>query len=196
MSKINPFRVLHDQVKRSLLGESKLTESERKLFQWQYLITFGSITYLVGKGGANTCFYQIARGDIGYCYPEELLEKIKEWGKSKYIAYTIESDDGGIAGPFTSLEEAKAFKLPKSEVNLYIIGHDKTASVSEKLYIYKPVLTGRAKWNKYSTALDVKPEKTSDKGSKSKETNKAKKTVKKRSSRKKTVSRRRKSKGE
>lgn len=195
MSKINPFKVLHDQVKRSLLGESKLAESERKLFQWQYLITFGSITYLVGKGGANTCFYQIARGDIGYCYPEELLEKIKEWGRSKYAAFTIESDDGGIAGPFTSLEEAKSFNLPSSKVNLYIIGHDKSATESQKLYIYKPVITGKAKWNKYSAELDVKPTKTSSKGSKSKETSKAKKTVKKRSS-KKTVSRRRKSKGE
>ena len=39
---MNLFKVLHDQVKKSLLQETKLSEDERRLFQWQFLSKIGN----------------------------------------------------------------------------------------------------------------------------------------------------------
>ena len=157
---MNLFKVLHDKVKKSLLQETKLSEDERRLFQWQFLSKIGNVNYLVGKGGANTMFYRVGDvGDPSYCYPEEILAIIKSWSKSEYSAYTIDVDVMGtcVAGPFVKLEEAKDFIPDNSKRPYYIIGH-KTDGSSEKVFILKKSLQGLS-WVKYDAGLETAPTK-------------------------------------
>jgi hypothetical protein len=149
---MNVFRVLHTQVKRALLEESRLSEDERRQFQWQFLATVGSTTYLVGKGGANTCFYRVGEQEMQYCHPQPLLDIIKSWGGSKYAVYTIvrNKPGNGLAGPFPDLEMAKDYIPDEDEVDsgtVYIVGHTPD-NKSKRLFVLTPSLKGYS-WKKF-----------------------------------------------
>lgn len=87
---MNHFSHLRQQVRACLERESKLTPSERKLHQWQFVTTVAGVPYVVGKGGANTMFYQVGiKGERKLCMPKEMLDIISDWNKSKYAMYAI-----------------------------------------------------------------------------------------------------------
>lgn len=149
---MNVFRVLHSQVKKSLLEESRLSEDERRCFQWQFLASVGGVTYLVGKGGANTCFYRVGdTGEIQYCHPQPLLDIIKSWGGSEYAMYAVVKNKPGcgVAGPFPDLEEAKDY-IPddiKKGDKFYILGYT-PESKSKRLFVLSSSLKGHS-WKKF-----------------------------------------------
>ena len=122
---MNPFKILHDQVKGALTKEASLTPEERKLFQWQFLVTVAGVTYLVGKGGANTMFYRINDGSMEYKYPDEMLEIVKSWSGEKYSSYALYKGKKKGKNTYATLDDVRG-KVPKEyKSNLYIVGETK-----------------------------------------------------------------------
>lgn len=141
---MNPFKILHDQVKGALTKEASLSPEERKLFQWQFLVTVANLTYLVGKGGANTMFYRINDGEMKYEYPDKMLDIVKSWSGEKYSAFALYKGKKKGKKTYATLEEAKG-KLPKDFVNnLYIVGETKEGKKT-RLFKLHDTLSG-VKW--------------------------------------------------
>jgi hypothetical protein len=131
---LNPFLILFNQVKSALDKESSLSPSERKLFQWQFLLTVAGISYLVGKGGSNTMFYKIGDTDLSYDYPENMLNLIKSWSKRKFVSYSWFKGSKRGKTIYYSEKEAKS-KVPKSFYSdFYIVGETKEG---KKIKLFK-----------------------------------------------------------
>jgi hypothetical protein len=103
---MNPFTHLRTQIKSCLEKEARLSPSERKQHQWQFITTVNSVTYMVGKGGANTMFYSIGiEGKRHLCMPKEMLSIISSWVGSKYPMYAIGKKKGAYThGPNPSID--------------------------------------------------------------------------------------------
>lgn len=141
---MNPFKILHDQVKASLNKEANLTPEERKVFQWQFFATVAGVTYLVGKGGANTMFYRINEGEMQYKYPDEMLEVIKSWSGEKYVSFSLFKGKKKGKKTYATIDEAKS-KLPKTfSENLFIVGETKEGKKT-RLFKLHETLNG-LKW--------------------------------------------------
>lgn len=119
---MNHITHLRKQVKTAILAESKMTPEERRMHQWQFLCTIGDITYLVGKGGANTMFYRIGDGELFHEYPEALLEKMKLWGLEKYVHYSIVDPDTQKIIKHSADIEVVLAKKPKKYKKYRIFG--------------------------------------------------------------------------
>lgn len=126
---MNHFSVLFNQVKKAIMGEAKLSSSERQAFSWQYTVIVGDIPYTVGKQGANTMYYTINGDDPKVCYPDDMLGIIKSWGSEKYVSFIISKEGKKVKGPFKSLDEAKAKKPKKFMRDLVIKGKTKSGEV-------------------------------------------------------------------
>lgn len=109
---INPFSHLRAQVKSCLEKEAKLSPNERRMFQWQFFATVNGVTYIVGKGGANTMFYMIGeQGERQLCAPEVMLNIISSWAGAKFAMYAIcKKPDAFTHGPFITEKEALSVK--------------------------------------------------------------------------------------
>jgi len=141
---VNPFKVLHDQVKGALLKEASLTPEERKIFQWQFLATVAGVTYLVGKGGANTMFYRLNDEEMQYKYPDEMLEIVKSWLGEKYSSYSLYKGKKKGKKSYASLKQIKD-KVPSNySANLYIVGETKEGTKT-RLFKLHDTLEG-LKW--------------------------------------------------
>lgn len=118
---INPFSHLRAQVKASLEREAKLSPNERRMFQWQFFATVNNVTYIVGKGGANTMFYMVGEGERKLLSPADMLDKISEWASSKFSMYAVCKKPSAFShGPFPNIKQALAVKdAPKKS---YIVG--------------------------------------------------------------------------
>tara|TARA_B100000700_G_scaffold88627_1_gene99995 strand:- start:112373 stop:112825 length:453 start_codon:yes stop_codon:yes gene_type:complete len=119
---MNPFTHLRAQVKANLEREAKLSPAERRQHQWQFFTTVGEVTYIVGKGGANTMFYMVGQnGERHMCSPKDMLDIISSWGQSRFAVYAVCKKPSKFShGPFQSEEEALAVKdAPKGS---YIVG--------------------------------------------------------------------------
>lgn len=105
---VNPFTHLRSQVRACLEKEAKLPPDERRKHQWQFLTTVAGMTYIVGKGGANTMFYMIGtEGERKLCHPEEMLQIISKWGGAKYAMYAVcKTPKHFTHGPFPELNQA------------------------------------------------------------------------------------------
>lgn len=130
----NPFSHLRAQVKASLEREAKLSPAERKNQQWQFLTNVSGVYYLVGKGGANTMFYQIgAEGERKFAKPKEMLDIISGWAGAKFAMYAICKKPSKFShGPFHDIKQAlEVVDAPKGS---YIVG---LTSDSKTIRLYK-----------------------------------------------------------
>lgn len=118
---MNHLKNLYEKVRRSLLLESDLTEQQRTHHQWQFIVTLGSITYVVGKGGANTMFYKIGDNEIKYCLPTEMLDKILDWSRRTYVRYAVVDSSGKQVTSHANLD-AMLKKFPKKFNTYNIVG--------------------------------------------------------------------------
>ena len=115
---MNLFSILKQQVKKALTTEAALEPEIRAVFDWRYSVDVKGQMYIVGKTGANTCFYvEPGTTEAVACYPDELIAKIDSWGSSKYVSYAIyfKHFDSPVAENIKTLEKAmtgkpKAFK--------------------------------------------------------------------------------------
>lgn len=146
MSNINHFSHLRQQVKSCLEREAKLNPEQRKKHQWQFVTTVGGVPYIVGKGGANTMFYQVgAQGKRELCMPVAMLDIISSWAGAKYAVYAVgRRKDCYSNGPFQDLNQALDCDGDTGE---YIVGITTEGKV-HRLYVMKKGIS-KSKWVKF-----------------------------------------------
>lgn len=129
----NQLRHLLTKAKYLLYLESKLRPEECALHQWQLLATHGNVLYIVGKGGANTCFYKIGDDERQICYPNDLIEFLTKLAAQKYSSYSIYTKDKKLVKKgLNTLDKALAI-IPKSS-GMWIVGISSTDNVKRRLY--------------------------------------------------------------
>lgn len=141
---MNLFSILKQQVKKALSTEANHEPEVRSLFDWRYSVEIKGQMYIVGKTGANTCFYiEPGTSEPIACYPDALLEKIDQWGASKYVSYAIffKRFDSPVAENIKTLEKAMSGK-PKSFKKGYFICGVTPKGKREKLYRLQQGLSG------------------------------------------------------
>lgn len=141
---MNLFSILKQQVKKALSTEANHEPEIRALFDWRYSVEIKGQMYIVGKTGANTCFYVEPGTDEPIaCYPDALLEKIDQWGGSKYVSYAIyfKRFESPVAENIKDLEKALKGK-PKSYKKGYFICGVTPKGKRVKLYRLQQGLSG------------------------------------------------------
>ena len=143
---MSPLVILKAQVKRALVGEATYEPEVRALFDWRFVVNVGGKQYLVGKTDANTVYYQTPDMDQPEpCYPEQILEIIDGWNRSKYLSFMIchKRFDNVKLDNIKTIEDALK-KVPKTY-------HDKTFIVGitskgkrHKLYVLQSGLKGNS----------------------------------------------------
>lgn len=122
---MNLFLILKQQVKKALTTEAAHEPEVRALFDWRYSVEVKGQMYIVGKTGANTCFYvEPGSSDPTACYPEDLLKKIDEWGSSKYVSFAIyfKHFDSPVAENIKTQEQALKGKPKTFKKGYFICG--------------------------------------------------------------------------
>lgn len=122
---MNLFSILKQQVKKALTTETVHEPEIRALFDWRYVVDIKGQMYIVGKTGANTCFYiEPGTEEPVACYPDELLAKIDQWGGSKYVSYAIyfKRFESPIAENIPTLEKALKGKPREFKKGYFICG--------------------------------------------------------------------------
>lgn len=143
----NNLKHLLTKVKYCLYLESKLSAEERVAHQWQMLTTHGGLQYIVGKGGANTCFYTIGTQERQLCYPDELVKVLTRLASQKYACYAIcDKSKNILRDGLQTLEQAKGIK-PK-RAGLYLVGIDARGK-KHRLYYSSAGLVDNT-WVKFS----------------------------------------------
>jgi hypothetical protein len=102
---MNPLTLMKANIVTCLQREAKLSPEDRKQMQWQFLTTIGDLTYIVGKGGANTMFYMVGDAPRVICTPKEMVGVMDAWIGSKFSHYVICDS------------KKKVFSKPTSDVN-------------------------------------------------------------------------------
>jgi hypothetical protein len=129
----HPLKLLLTKAKYLLYLESKLSAHECALHQWQLLATHGSVLYIVGKGGANTCFYKIGDDERQVCYPNDLIEFLTKLAAQKYSSYSIYTKDKKLVKKgINTLDKALAIGPVGS--GMWIVGLSSTDNVKRRLY--------------------------------------------------------------
>ncbi|QYW02983.1 hypothetical protein pEaSNUABM13_00024 [Erwinia phage pEa_SNUABM_13] len=122
---MNLFSILKQQVKKSLTTEATLEPEVRKHFDWRFSVDVKGMMYIVGKTGANTCFYlEPGHVEPTACYPDELLAKIDSWGAAKYVSYAVyfKKFSSPVAENIKTLEQAKTGKPKAFKKGYFICG--------------------------------------------------------------------------
>lgn len=122
---MNLFSILKQQVKKSLTTEAALEPEIRALFDWRFVVDVKGQMYIVGKTGANTCFYiEPGSEEPVACYPDALIDKIDSWGASKYVSYAVyfKHFDSPVVENIKTLEKAKTGKPKAFKKGYFICG--------------------------------------------------------------------------
>lgn len=139
------FNSLYNSVKFLLKEQDTMNNEQRKQSQFTLLIVVHSIQYVVGKGGLNTMFYIVNKGERKVCYPEEMLKIIKSWDKAEQTAFFVYDGVARsiVSGPYASVEEAQQCEAKKE---YKIVGNGKSKAVLYKSAIN---LNKQRVWKKY-----------------------------------------------
>lgn len=134
------LRLLRRRVKALWVQEEKFTPAERELHSWQVACSQGGVTYLVGKGGANTFYIRVNEGKPKYFMPEDCFKQLDRLIAKKYVMYSI----GNKAEPKkrVSTSEAKLKRITSDKfAGNYLIGFDSKGK-PQRLYVLKSGLRG------------------------------------------------------
>lgn len=135
---MNVFAILRKQAKAAINNELSHPAEVRKLFDWRYSVQCGPVTYMIGKTGENTCYYQGPDDtELVTCFPEQLIDQIDKWMGNQYVRHSIwrKSDDKIIGSG--ELEDLLT-KMPKKfQEGLYIIGVKTNGQVVRKYKLKK-----------------------------------------------------------
>ena len=143
---MNQLKHLLAKVRALFALESKLTNEQKGMHQWQLLTEYGGVQYVVGKGGINTAFYKIGDEERQVCYPEELIIFLTNLTKQKYASFAICNKQKQVVyGPFPELGKCKG-KVPKKP-GFYIVGIDERKKL-HRLY-YNVVGLSSTDWVKF-----------------------------------------------
>ena len=117
----NQLKHMLTKAKYLLYLESKLAAEDVAQNQWQLLASHHGVIYIVGRGGANTCFYKIGDQERQICYPNDLVKFLTKLASQKYASYSVYSKERKLLKKgFISLDEALAYK-PKG-AGMWIVG--------------------------------------------------------------------------
>lgn len=120
---MSELKVLRKQVKALWAIEEKLSPNERVHHQWQIVATQGKLTYLVGKGDANTFFWSKNGAEMQYGYPEQAFQVIDSWMKASYTVYAItKSRDWSKSKAISSKEDELLLITDDRYVGRYLVG--------------------------------------------------------------------------
>ncbi len=143
---MNPFKHLLTKLKYLVNEDAKIEGEEKRDFQWSLLFTRGPVTFLIGKGGLNTIFYDIG-GKRELCYPKEAIKLLEKKSLDKYIAYAIYSKDKElVSGPFLFHDDTMALQAGKGQ---FFVGI-KSSGKLVQLYTAKSNLFGKLAWSPVS----------------------------------------------
>lgn len=116
---MNQLKLLRKRVHAMWKLEAHLPPQEREHHMWQTSAVQGGVTYIVGKGGANTFFARIDESKIKYMMPDECFALIDKWIGRTYVVYAITKSK--------KLEAAKvksqSLKKLKQVLNDDYVGH-------------------------------------------------------------------------
>lgn len=139
------LKILNRQFRALMNIEQTLSPAQRKLNQFQLLATEGLITYIVGKGGANTIFYSVNQGERKLCYPDEMLAILKEWTST--VTCAVFRNDKRISKPTTDVKRILAVTNAKY-LRCTINELSGDGSKGRTLYTCKSTLMEPVKWIK------------------------------------------------
>ena len=115
------YRSMLAKVKALLKVESSHNAKEREAQQWQLFFNIDGIQFIIGKGGVNTTFYTVGKGERKLCYPDELIKFLEELVKKKYSSYSICGASGEvIRSGIMSEDDALRKKAP---IGSFIVAH-------------------------------------------------------------------------
>ena len=66
-----------------------MPEDHRVLTMWQALVDVAGASLLVGRGGANTCFYKFGDRERELDYPNKVLELLDQLARQSHVMYRI-----------------------------------------------------------------------------------------------------------
>ena len=143
---VNQLQHLYAKCKALLNLESRLSAQEVELNQWQLFANHNGLQYIVGRGGANTCFYKIGEAERKVCYPQELLDFLKQRASDKFVSYSIYTKDKKLVKRnILSLDDALATK-PKY-AGMWLVGVTPTGK--KRLYFSVAGLKAN-EWQRYT----------------------------------------------
>jgi hypothetical protein len=80
----NPYRHLAKNATTLLNSELKLPVEDCERIMWQMLVEFAGTKLLIGKGGANTCFFTFGDGERQIDYPAKMLTLLHRLGRQTH----------------------------------------------------------------------------------------------------------------
>lgn len=129
---MNAYKNLYEKVKALLKIDDNLTTKEAEAHQWQLLIKVGEYNFAVGKGGITTMFFTETSADRVTCYPEDMVNILKDLQESKIFVYEALSKKKKPIGYSYALKKAQAFKGAYYIKAVNFKGKKKTVSRKEK----------------------------------------------------------------
>lgn len=122
---MNQLKLLKKRVHSMWKLEAHLPPQERELHMWQTSAIQGGVTYIVGKGGANTFFVRIDESKIKYMMPDECFALIDKWIGRTYVVYAITKSKQLEAAKARSFSLKRLKKVLDDEyVGYHIVGFD------------------------------------------------------------------------
>lgn len=137
---LNPYAHAARQVRALLRLEMDYGPEERAKSSWMVQVDFLKRKLIIGKGGANTCFYVFGNGKRRICYPNVLLGILDKLVRQPYVVYRVEA--GGKTTVRYSSEHATR-TAPTTGARIIGVAAD---GVECLVYRAKRDLSGTLKW--------------------------------------------------
>lgn len=131
---MNQLKLLRKRVKTLWDMEARLPPQEREFHSWQVACQQGGVTYVVGKGGANTFYARINDNEPKYLMPDDCFALIDKWIGRKYAMYGISKSKRMEKALVTSVSLKKLKSSTDDKyLDYFIVGYDSQGD-AERLY--------------------------------------------------------------
>jgi len=140
---MNPYRWLATNARALLRNELPLNAEERNTTQWLMTVDVLDRKFMIGRGGANTCFWQVGDSQRHIGYPNDLLTMLDTLAKQGHIGYKIHYRDGRCQ---TFLARKAALRVSPNDATI-IEGINEDNSVN-RLFLARKNIGNEAKWIK------------------------------------------------
>lgn len=107
---LNPYRFLAASLRAQLRLEATMDPRDVSRTSWMAHVEYAGTKALVGRGGANTCFYVFGEGERRVDYPAKVLRLLDRLGRQSHALYRVEVDESGRGKTLLSRERAMAVR--------------------------------------------------------------------------------------
>jgi hypothetical protein len=98
---LNPCAYLAKVLRIQLRFEETMPVAHRVKTMWTAMVEFAGTRIIIGRGGANTCFYTFGSGKRKIDYPTKLLKLLDAYARQAYPLYQIIDSDEIIKTTFS-----------------------------------------------------------------------------------------------